>query len=192
MGNRRRIVLTSVAVVSAAAIAGMVAANDGPDAPPQVGSKETAKWTATTYGAAATEAQKKVLEGGRPETVIGEVVDVSCYMQLGKRGEAHIPCGTKCIRNGMPIGLVDANDDLYILFAEQHDPRRDGQVDLVETFLPLLAKQVTVTGMLTEMKGYRALFVQAAEKVDAKNGAAPQDGAPAKTEPAQGGGRTGK
>ena len=48
---------------------------------------------------------KKVLESGKVATVTGEVVDVSCYLQLGKRGEAHVPCGTKCITNGQPIGI---------------------------------------------------------------------------------------
>lgn len=196
MHLHRRILAAVFVAAVAAASAAVVVANEGAHAPdkadaPKVGKAETAKWTATTYGAAATEAQKKVLEGGKVAEVTGEVVDVSCYMQLGKRGEAHIPCGTKCIQNGMPIGLVDAEDDLYILFAEEHDPRRDGQVGLKDTFLPLLAKQVTVTGMMTQMKGYRALFVQAAELAGAKNTEAPIS-EPAVSEPAQGGGKSGK
>lgn len=128
-----------------------------------LGKLETAKWTATTYEAATAEAHKKVLASGKTAAVTGEVVDVSCYLQLGKRGEAHVPCGTKCITNGQPIGLVDGRDSLYLLFAEEHHPRRDGGVDLKSVFLPLLAKTVTVTGVVVEMRGYRALFVQAAE-----------------------------
>src|SRR4029077_7783495 len=106
------------------------------------------------------------LAKGKPMTVTGEVVDVSCYLQLGKRGDAHIACGTKSIMNGQSIGLLSSTkegDNLYILFPEQHHPRRDGQVDLKRTFVPLLAKQVTVTGMMTEMRGYKALFVRATE-----------------------------
>lgn len=132
-------------------------------APVVLGKAETAKWTATTYEAATAEANRKVLESGKVVTVTGEVVDVSCYLQLGKRGEAHIACGTKCIANGQPIGIVDAEDQLYIVMAEEHHPRRDGQVELKSVLGPLLAKNVTLTGMMTEMKGYRALFVQAAE-----------------------------
>ena len=128
-----------------------------------LGKPENVKWTATTYEAASAEANKKVLETGKPAAVTGEVVDVSCYLQLGKRGEAHIACGSKCIANGQPIGLVDAEGNLYLLMAEEHHPRRDGQVELKTVFAPLLAKTVTVNGMAVEMKGYRALFVQAAE-----------------------------
>lgn len=132
-------------------------------APVVLGKTETAKWSATTLEAATAEANKKMLESGKAATVTGEVVDVSCYMQLGKRGEAHIACGTKCIANGQPIGIVDAEDNLYIVMAEEHHPRRDGQVELKSVLGPLLAKKVTLTGMMTEMKGWRALFVQAAE-----------------------------
>jgi hypothetical protein len=128
-----------------------------------LGKAETAKWTATTYEAATAEANKKVLESGKTASVTGEVVDVSCYLQLGKRGEAHIGCGSKCIANGQPIGLLDAEDNLYIVMAEEHHPRRDGQVELKTVLGPMLAKTVTLTGMMTQMKGYRALFVQAAE-----------------------------
>lgn len=128
-----------------------------------LGKKETAKWTATTWEAASAEANKKVLESGRPATVTGEVVDVSCYLQLGKRGEAHVPCGSKCIANGQPIGILEDDGDLYLLMAEEHHPRRDGEVELKTVFSPWLAKTVTVTGIATETRGYKALFVQAAE-----------------------------
>ena len=128
-----------------------------------VGDPSTARWTATTYEAAASEANKKVLAQGRRLTVTGEIVDVSCYLQLGKRGEGHIACGSKCIAAGEPIGIVDADTTLYVLFAEEHHPRRDGQVSLKNTVGSLLAKKVTVTGMMTENRGNRALFLQAAE-----------------------------
>lgn len=139
------------------------AASAAPAKPIVLGKPETAKWTATTLEAATSEAHKKVLAGGKVKTVTGEVVDVSCYLQLGKRGEAHVACGTKCIANGQPIGVVDDDGNLYIVMAEEHHPRRDGQVELKTVLGPLLAKTVTLTGMMTEMKGYRALFVNAAE-----------------------------
>jgi hypothetical protein len=111
-------------------------------------------WTPTTTGAANRGLT------GRPATVVGEVVDVSCYMQLGKRGEAHIPCGTHCVENGAPIGLVDARNDLYIVMAEEHDPRRYGNVALKEAMLPFMAKTVQITGMLTEREGVKTLYVR--------------------------------
>jgi hypothetical protein len=133
-----------------------------PSAPQALGKTGTQPaWTATTMEAATTDAQKQMLASGKPVTVTGEVVDVSCYMQLGKRGEAHVDCGRKCIANGQPIGIVDGENNLYIVMAEEHHSRRDGQADIRNVFAQNLAKQVTVSGMMTEMKGYRALFVNA-------------------------------
>jgi len=158
---RTRIVCLN-AVIALLAISASVAYSDeqAPKPVAQIGKPDSTHWTATTYEAAASEANKKVLAGGKAVTVTGEVVDVSCYLQLGKRGEAHVACGSKCIEHGQPIGLLDKDEKLYILFAEEHHPRRDGQADLKKVFLPLLAKTVTVSGMETDMKDYHALFVR--------------------------------
>ena len=134
-----------------------------PAAPVELNKSGSAKWTATTQEAAASDANKKVLAAAKPMTVSGEIVDVSCYLQLGKRGEAHVACGSKCIAHGEPIGLVDGKGTLYLLFAEEHHPRRDGQVDIRKVFAPLLAKQVTLTGMVSDMRGVKGLYVSAAE-----------------------------
>lgn len=125
---------------------------------------KTAKWTETTMKSAGTPEQKAVLEGASPTKITGELVDVSCYLQLGKRGEAHIPCGSDCIRHGQPAGIVDSTGKLTILFVEEHDPRRLGETDIREKLAKLVAKQVTATGMLTRSKdGSQALYVQGSE-----------------------------
>jgi hypothetical protein len=115
---------------------------------------DTPTWTSTTVAAANRGTT------GKPATVVGEVVDVSCYMQLGKRGEKHIPCGTDCVKNGAPIGVVDAKNELYIVMAEEHDPRRYGNIALKEAMLPFMAKTVQVTGMLNDRDGVKTLYVQ--------------------------------
>ena len=150
----------TVQPVAATPVAGTPAAAA---APIVLGSADSARWTATTYEAATSEAHKAVLASGKITRVTGEVVDISCYLELGKRGEAHVACGSKCIANGAPIGIVDDDGNLYIVVAEEHHPRRDGQVELKTVLGPLLAKTVTATGMMTEMKGYRALFLNATQ-----------------------------
>ena len=52
----------------------------------------------------------------RPITQVGEIVDFSCYIQLGKHGEKHRSCGQKCVANGQPIGLLTA--DGYAVHAD--------------------------------------------------------------------------
>ncbi|HEV7732053.1 MAG TPA: hypothetical protein VGR62_07820 [Candidatus Binatia bacterium] len=141
------------------------AADAAPDA---IGSKATAHWTDTTEKAAATPAQKEVLAAGAVATITGEVVEVSCFLQLGKRGDAHRACGAACIRHGQPAGIVDAAGTLTLLFVEEHDPRRDGTIDVREQLASLIARQVSATGMLTRTKdGHAALYVQGPDLVAA-------------------------
>src|SRR3954469_13285097 len=64
-------------------------------------------WTNTTNGAAVDN--KPV--AGKAVTLTGEIVDMSCYLQLGKHGDKHASCGKKCITNGQPIGLVTKEGD---------------------------------------------------------------------------------
>jgi hypothetical protein len=149
-----------------------------------IGKKADAKWSDTTDKAAGAAEQKAQLKKGKATTVTGEVIDVSCFLQLHKRGEKHIPCGTKCIQNGQPIGIVDDAGNVYVLFAEAHDPRRDGQIDLKATFLPLLAKRVTVSGMLEQQKGTRALYVDSAALSGAGVPPTPAAAAPTPAAPA--------
>ncbi len=118
-----------------------------------------ATWSSTTIEAAATPENQAALQDGHMAQVEGEVIDVSCFVQLGKRGAGHIPCGTKCIQHGEPIGVVDAQGTVYLLMAEQHHPRRDGQADIRAAFLPSLGKTVTVEGALSERGGTKVLFV---------------------------------
>lgn len=141
-------------------------------APAEIGKKDTAKWTDTTVAAATTPEQKAVLKSGKVTTVTGELVDVSCYLQLGKRGEKHIPCGGECLKNGQPFGVLTPSKTLYIVMAEEHDPRRHGEADLRDALIPLLAKQVKITGMHTMSNGYHAIYVQAFELPGGKKEAA--------------------
>ncbi len=119
------------------------------------------QWSATTLEAANSDAAKDVLRKGKPATIAGEIVDVSCYLQLGKRGEKHIDCGSKCVQNGQPIGIVDDNGKLTLVMVEEHHPRRDGQLSIRDKFAALMGKQARVEGMLTETEGNAALFVTA-------------------------------
>lgn len=125
----------------------------------QMGSKESAKWTSTSQEAAGTPEQKTWLNQGKAETIQGEVVDVSCYLQLGKTGPKHADCGAKCVRNGQPIGLLTSNKQLYLVMPEEHHPRRDGQTNIRDAFANAMGQQVKVTGMVQKVPQGKAIFV---------------------------------
>lgn len=92
--------------------------------------KAAQPWSVTTV----TSAIDKPLKG-TPLTAVGEVVDLSCYIQVGKHGDKHRDCGQKCARAGEPIGLVTKDGTIYTLSAEEHNPRRDGQTSLREKLI---------------------------------------------------------
>lgn len=117
--------------------------------------KAAQPWSVTTV----TSAIEKPLKG-TPITVVGEVVDLSCYLQVGKHGDKHRDCGQKCARAGEPIGLVAKDGTIYTLSAEEHNPRRDGQTSLREKLIEDMAHVIQVNGTLSEVDGQRMLYVQ--------------------------------
>lgn len=121
-----------------------------------LGEKPSAAWSNTTVAAGV---DKKPLPG-RVVTEVGEIIDLSCYLQLGKHGEKHKACGTKCLQNNQPIGLLTKSGGVYMLMEEEHDPRRDGQTSFRQAALDNFAKIVEVTGTETSVNGYKAIFVQ--------------------------------
>jgi hypothetical protein len=128
---------------------------------PQSAEAPKAVWSATTMEAAATEANKAVLKNGKALTVTGEVVDLSCYIQLGKRGDGHKACGSKCVTNGAPVGIVTKENKVYMLVAEQHHPRRDGQLGFAKEYAEKMGTTVTISGMMSEFGGIPTIFVEA-------------------------------
>ncbi|MGI8988712.1 MAG: hypothetical protein ACR2I2_03885 [Bryobacteraceae bacterium] len=122
----------------------------------QLGNKSDTAWTATTTAAGVD--QKPLT--GKPTTVTGEIIDLSCYLQLGKHGDKHKSCGQKCIANGQPIGLLTKSGTVYMLMDEEHDPRRDGQTTFRKAANDDFAKVVEVTGTETTVRGVHAIYVQ--------------------------------
>lgn len=124
----------------------------------EIGKKAKAgqPWSVTTYTSAITG--QKPLKG-EPITAVGEIIDLSCYMQVGKHGDKHRDCGQKCARNGQPVGLLLQNGAVYMLIDEEHDPRRDGLTTFRQQAIDNMANVVTVNGVLSEVEGQKAIYV---------------------------------
>jgi hypothetical protein len=125
-----------------------------------LGQKPDQPWTQTTTAAGVDGKPQP----GKPVTVVGEIVDFSCYLQVGKHGEKHRACGQKCVNNGQPIGLLTKSGSLYMLMPEEHDPRRDGGVDLRPAAAEHMGHIVTVNGTQASHMGYSAIFVHGMTK----------------------------
>ena len=128
----------------------------------EIGKKNPAAqpWSTTTV---ASSIQGKPVQG-KPVTLVGEIIDLSCYLQVGKHGDKHRDCGQKCARNGQPIGLLAEDGTVYTLIDEEHDPRRDGLTTFRQQAIDNMANVVTVNGTLTEVEGQKAVYVQGSVK----------------------------
>ena len=121
----------------------------------KMGDKIAQPWSVTTVAAAV---DGKPLPG-KVVTLVGEIVDYSCYLQVGKHGGKHRDCGQKCLRNGQPIGLLTKEGKLYLLMEEEHDPRRDGMTNFRQAAIDNMAYIMEITGTYSEVDGQRALYV---------------------------------
>ena len=113
-------------------------------------------WSVTTVAAAV---EGKPLPG-KAVTVVGEIIDLSCYTSLGKHGTKHRDCGQKCLKNGEPIGLLAKDGTVYILMAEEHDQRRDGLTTFRQVAIENMAYVMEVSGTLSVVEGIKTIHVQ--------------------------------
>jgi hypothetical protein len=120
----------------------------------KLGQAPSAPWSASTVGASV---DGKPLDGNII-TVVGEIIDYSCYLQLGKHGEKHRDCAQKCFKNGQPIGLLTKEGPIYLLMEEEHNPRRDGLTNLREKAIDWAGDVVEVTGTASKVDNQKALF----------------------------------
>jgi type 1 fimbria pilin len=92
-------------------------------------------------------------------TVKGEVVDVACSMSKGDggKGAAHAACAMSCAKRGQPVGILTA-DAIY-------EVTGDWAADKNAKLLDFVAKQVEVTGEVTEKDGKKMLNVKSMKLV---------------------------
>lgn len=103
-------------------------------------------------------AHGKMETGAR--TIRGEVVDITCYLRRGSRGEEHIKCAEYCANLGMPLGVLeDGTDKLYLIIPAGHaDPKT--------LVFPHLGKKVNIDGVLYAMGGLTGVEIGKIEEVE--------------------------
>lgn len=97
----------------------------------------------------------KPLGGGRTVEVRGEVVETSCFLRDGSRGEGHRACALICLKNGGQLGLVEDETGTLYPFAGA-TPSSDGSAPARQH----VAAHVVVRGQVFERAGSRVLVVQ--------------------------------
>ena len=88
-----------------------------------------------------------------PERVVtGEVVDLSCYLMMGARGEAHRGCAQACLSRGSPAGILTDDGQVVVIL---YDPKNARPVELG----PFMAKRVQARGVAYAKGGITGLVV---------------------------------
>jgi hypothetical protein len=90
---------------------------------------------------------------GEEVNVKGEVLDLSCYMSGGAKGEGHKGCAEKCLSNGMPIGLLGSDGKVYLL-VEDHK-----NAEPYQSLKKQAAAQVSVTGKYFQRNGMPGIVI---------------------------------
>jgi hypothetical protein len=117
------------------------------------GMKLTTYMVALAFGASlalpALSLGAEAKAGGTTQTLKGEVVDLMCYLDHGAKGEKHKGCATKCIESGGPVGLLTANNQLYLVIGE-HQP-------INKELASKAAETVTLKGKVVERNGMKMI-----------------------------------
>lgn len=82
----------------------------------------------------------------------GEVIDVACHSAKGAMGAGHAECGAKCVKDGLPVGLL-VGDTTYLLVGSDHKAMNAQLAEHV-------GHTVTVNGEKFESKGANLIMVK--------------------------------
>jgi hypothetical protein len=115
--------------------------------------------TFMTIGAATAQETK---------TIKGEVVDVSCYVAEGAKGEDHETCALACLQAGEPAGILEeGTGKVYVVITMDHS-------NPATKVIPYVAKMVEVKGSVSERGGISTIDIKEIKKLE--------EAAPTKTE----------
>lgn len=125
------------------------ACSDGAEAE---SSGAAAELAVETVDVRAATAQATTGEG----SVEGQVVDVSCYLAQGLKGETHRQCAEICANDlGIPLNILDDDGNLWQL-VDDDMPGHDQNPTVVQ----YAEQRVRATGTLIDKGGNKAIIVK--------------------------------
>src|SRR5262245_40148916 len=112
------------------------------------------RFTISIFAAAALAVALTIPATAADMTLKGEVVDVACSIdktEAGK-GAGHAACAMTCAKSGKPVGILTA-DAVYTVIGDYAANKNAKLLDFV-------AKNVIVTGEVTEKDGQKQINVK--------------------------------
>jgi hypothetical protein len=98
-----------------------------------------------------------------PTTVVlvGEVLDMDCYMNEGAHGKDHQSCAVMCLNNGAPVGLLTADGKAYFLTANEDK----GKMKFYDSVRGWGGEKAKITGVVQKRAGALCVRIDGAEKL---------------------------
>jgi hypothetical protein len=125
--------------------------------------------TATPAKASASSSTKGSPASGKlgVKTITGDIIDPSCWVMNGAKGEAHKECMIACAKAGQTLAILEKKTNkVYILAAE-----RPGE-DPNKSVLDYAGQSVLVKGKVFTRGGIMAIQVASVEPYSAAKAAA--------------------
>jgi hypothetical protein len=96
---------------------------------------------------------------GRETTIVGEVIDTVCYLSHGSTGKAHRRCAEYCVRQGIPLGILEEKTGrVYLSLPVDHSNPNAKLKDFI-------AEKVRVKGTIYSKGGLTGIHVKRVERV---------------------------
>lgn len=97
-------------------------------------------------------------------TIVGEVVDTTCYLLHDGKGEQHRNCAVTCVKAGTPAAILDDKTHELVfpltpVSAERHHGKRPD-----EMLLPYVGKRVRALGVILRRGGVTAIVIEKVEE----------------------------
>ena len=92
-------------------------------------------------------------------TVKGEVLDLTCYVAKGSKGERHKTCAKMCAKKGLPLGVLTDDGKVFVLIEDHDDP------DPYAAVKDLAGEHAEITGKHYARDGVESLMVSGAKRL---------------------------
>jgi hypothetical protein len=92
-------------------------------------------------------------------TVKGEVLDLTCYVSKGSKGERHKTCAKMCAKKGLPLGVLTDDGKVLVLIEDHDDP------DPYTAVKDLAGERAEITGKHYAKDGVESLMVSGAKRL---------------------------
>jgi hypothetical protein len=96
-------------------------------------------------------------EAKKGSELVGEVIDLTCYLDHDSKGDKHASCAEKCIAKGNPVAIL-VGDKLYMVIKSDHESPN-------VALAPFAGKKVRIKGTVLEKNGMHAIDLESVQPV---------------------------